>query len=456
MIHYDILVIGGGPAAITIAKTINGTQRVGIIRPEEHSMIYCAMPYAIEKVLPVEKTFKKDSLVTDTGAVLIRDSVTKIDFDKRQVHTKHGGTYGWGKLVLATGAVPILPPIPGTDLNRVQTFKTEHDLRSLLALCESGTISKAVVVGAGAIGVELAQAFHAVGVETHLVDLAGSILSAMMDRDMVEEAEAALTQEGIRLHLASKVVELRGTDSVEQVLLSDGRTIELGETGECALEEGAKGKRGVVVFAVGMRVDTSLFEGSGLVKGKDGIVVNDRMETNLQNVYALGDCAQFVSGITGQVTPGKLATNAVPMAKVFARNQLGESRSYPGFFNGAATRIGSYFVGGTGLTEKGVPGSMEAVTGHSELTTIFPNMPGAKKVRMKMIAEKGTLRVLGAQFLSGEPVTDKVDVMTLAIQNRLTVTNLAELSYSAQPYQSFFPASNLMVAAAEEILNKVK
>jgi len=205
-----------------------------------------------------------------------------------------------------------------------------------------------------------------------------------------------------------------------------------------------------------MRVETELFKDSELLLGRDGIVVNDKMETNIGDVYAVGDCAQFVSGITGEVLSGKLATNAVPMAKVFAQNQLGAKRRYAGFFNGAATKVGSHFVGGTGLTEKAAHGKMDTVTGHSELTTIFPNMPGAKKVKMKMVAEKGTLRVLGAQFVSGEPVTDKVDVMTLAIQNRLTVTNLAELSYSSQPYQSFFPANNLMVAAAEDILSRVK
>ena len=456
MKSYDILVIGGGPAGITISKVLHKKKTVGIIRPEDHSMIYCAMPYAIEKIIHLEKTFKKDSIVTDSGADLIRDTVVRIDFAKKQVHTQKNEVYGYGKLVLATGAVPVLPPIPGTDLKRVMTFKTENDLRTIIDYCEQGSISKVVVVGAGAIGVELAQALKAIGLETHLVDMASTILSAMMDKEMIEDAEGVLIREGIHLHLNSKVVELRGSEAVEHVVLDDGQVISFQGAEDCSISEDFIEQQGLVVFAVGMRVEKELFEGSGLALGRDGIIVNGRMETNIEDVYAVGDCAQYVSGITGEVLSGKLATNAVPMAKVFAQNQLGAAKEYPGFFNGAATKIGPYFAGGTGLTEKAAAAVFDTITGHSELTTIFPNMPGAKKVRMKLIAEKGTLRILGAQFLSGEPVTDKVDVMTLAIQNGLTITHLAELSYSSQPYQSFFPANNLMVAAAEDILSKIK
>jgi NADH dehydrogenase/NADH oxidase (H2O2-forming) len=284
--------------------------------------------------------------------------------------------------------------------------------------------------------------------------MADTILSAMLDREMVDEAECALTQAGILLHLNSKVVELKGSDTVEQVILDDGQVITLQDADDSKTTKDTIIKKGIVVFAVGMKVNNELFKDSNLLIGRDGIIVNDKMETNIENIYAVGDCAQFTSGITKEVISGKLATNAVPMAKVFAQNMLGSKKGYPGFFNGAATKIGSYFAGGTGLTEQAAQSSIDTLSGYSELSTIFPNMPGAKKIRMKMVAERATLRVIGAQFMSGEPVTDKVDVITLAIQNNLTVEDLAELSYSSQPYQSFFPASNLIVAAAEDILNK--
>jgi len=175
----------------------------------------------------------------------------------------------------------------------------------------------------------------------------------------------------------------------------------------------------------------------------------------LSVIVPSGDCAQFISGITGELTEGKLATNAVPMARLLAKNMLGADREYAGFYNGAATKVGSLFVGGTGLSETAAKKNFDVVTCHSELTTTFPIMPEAKPVKMKLVADRKTLRVLGAQVISGNPVTDKVDLITLAIQSKLTMIDLANFSYSAQPYQSFFPANNLIVACAEGILDKV-
>ncbi len=272
MNKYDLAVIGGGPAGITLAKLLGKKMKLAIIRPEDYSMIYCAMPYAIEDIIPYEKTLKKDSLVTDAG----------------------------------------------------------------------------------------------------------------------------------------------------------------------------------------MRPVTSIVDNTDIELGKDGIVVNNKMETNIPDVYAVGDCVQFQSGISGEIISGKLATNAVPMAKVLGLNLLGQNRTYSGFFNGAATKVGKYFVGGTGLTEKAAKASgYEVVCGYSEATTQFPMMPDAKKLRLKLVADMKTYKLLGAQIVSGESVTGRIDLLTFAIQKDTTIEELTSLSYSAQPYQSFFPAANIVVLAAEDLLKKI-
>lgn len=138
MEEFDVVVIGGGPAAITITKNIGGKKKVGIIRPEDHSMIYCAMPYVIEKILSLEKSLKKDELVTNTGATLIRDVVEKVDFHSKTVFTKKGDNFKYEQLIIATGANPLLPPIEGCNLKGVTTFKTENDLKRILAATENG------------------------------------------------------------------------------------------------------------------------------------------------------------------------------------------------------------------------------------------------------------------------------------------------------------------------------
>jgi len=126
-----------------------------------------------------------------------------------------------------------------------------------------------------------------------------------------------------------------------------------------------------------------------------------------------------------------------------------------GFFNGAATKVGDHYVGGSGLSEKLAKDKYDVAVGYSELTTTFPIMPGAKKVNMKLVADKKSKKIIGGQVVSGAPAADKMDLITMAIQYGLTVDDLIDFSYSAQPLQSFFPANNLIVAAAEDIQKKL-
>lgn len=437
--HFDLLVIGGGPAAITMAKNLGGELNMAIIRPEDHSMIYCAMPYAIEGLLEPSKTLKKDSIVTETGAELIRDTVTSVDFEGKHVGCLSGNSYGWDRLVIATGAEPILPPISGSDKEGVTVFKSETDMKCISDRVEKG-LGDAVVVGAGAIGAELAQALAEKEVNTHLVDMAESVLPNLADADMSAEAQEELEEAGIRLHLGRKVEALEGDSAVSAAVLDDGTRLQAQ----------------LVVFAVGMKPNTELFAGSDLEMARDGIVVDGAMRTNIKDVYAVGDCASYLSGITGERTGGKLATNAVPMARVLADNLKGREREYEGFYNGAATKAGELYIGGTGLKEAEARERYDAVVAHAEFTTAFPIMPTAKRVKLKLIAERNSGKILGGQVVSGEPVTDKIDQITMAVQFGITVRQLLGFSYSSQPWQSFFPAHNLLVKASEKLVEEME
>ncbi|MCK5737980.1 FAD-dependent oxidoreductase, partial [bacterium] len=455
MTKYDIAVIGGGPAGITLAKMLGKKKKIVIIRPEPHSMIYCAMPYAIGGVIENKKTLKKDGLVTDAGAELLRNTVTNVDFKKKKLTFSDDSKIRYEKLVIATGATPFIPPIPGNDLAGATGFKTEEDLNKIDTLVRAG-LKKAVVVGAGAIGIELALALNSKNVTVDLVDMGESVLPHLVDLDMAEELTAEIIRAGINLHLNSKVTTLIGKTNVEQVILDNGHIIHFDPADTCSDEEGQKINSSLVVFATGMRPTTAFVHNTDLKIGKDGIIINNKMETNIPDVYAVGDCTQFTSGIMGEVISGKLATNAVPMAKVLGFNLLGQQRTYPGFYNGAATKAGKYFVGATGLPEKmAQKAGFEVVCGYSEVTTQFPIMPNAKKMSLKLIADRKTLRLLGAQIVSEEPVADRTDLLTFAIQLEKTIDTLTRLSYSAQPYQSFYPAANGIVLAAEDILKKV-
>jgi len=436
---YDLLIIGGGPAGITLTKNIKNKRDIGIMRPEDHSMIYCAMPYVIEDLLPYEKTLKTDEIVTDTGADLIRDLAVEIDFENKIVKTAKDDEYGYNELIIATGADPILPPIAGVELDGVMTFKSENDLKEILAIVGSG-VENVSVVGAGAIGIELAQALNEKGINTNLIDMMPTVLPNMLDAEIAEGAEAELRELGINLYLDKRVVELKGDSTLKSIVLDDQEEIE----------------SELVVFAVGMKANVDFLKDSILEIAADGILVNEKMETNVEDVYAAGDCVQFESGITAEVISGKLATNAVAMGRVLAANLLGRDRKYQGFYNGAATKVGEHYVGGTGLTEKMAADKYEIVTAQAEFKTAFPIMPFAKDVKLKLIVNKADRKVLGGQIISGEPVTDKVDKITIAVQYGLDVDQLLDFNYSSQPYQSFYPAHNLLVKAAEEAVKKLE
>lgn len=447
MNDYEVIIIGGGPAGIGASRIFGKASRkikAAVIRPEPHSMIYCALPYVIEKVVSLEKTFKSDALVTDNGVDLIRDQVAQVDFTARKVWTKSGNSYPYQKLIIATGARPLLPPLPGIQLKGVITFKTEFDLAKILEISHKN-LKKAVVVGAGAIGIELAQALNSQGIEVHLVDMQDQILAALADPEMIADAQKTLLDSGINLYLNNKVESLEGTESVEKVILADGKMIRFTEAEEV-----------LVVFSVGMKADVELFKKTDLALGRNGILVNAKMETNIPGVYAAGDCVEYKSAITGKIMEGKLATNAVPMGKIAARNILGQEVEYEGFYNGAATKVHDIRIGGTGFTEKAaIANGYIPVVGYGETTTKFPIIPGAKKIRVKLIADEQTQRLIGAQAVGGETVAERIDLLTFALQKQALVNDLVMLSYSAQPYQSFYPAHNAIVMAAEDIVHKL-
>ncbi len=454
-VSTDVLILGGGPAGIQAANLLrrhNNDLRVTLVRPEQHSMIYCAIPYALEGLFPLTTTYKKDAMLTDCGARLIRGTAAAVDFADRRITLASGGAVAYSKLLIATGAEPVYPPVPGAGLANIFTVKTQEDAQRIISVLTGGNCrdhelvkcgpdgpKKVVVVGAGAIGMEQAAAYRVQGMEVHLVEMQGWVLPQMLDEDMAQPVHDALREAGIHLHVGVSVEGFEGVDAVATVRLSDGSRIEL-DAG-----------RDFVVMAVGMRPCVDVFQGSDLQLGRDGVVVDAQMRTSIPGVWAAGDCCQFVSGIDGQPIGGKLATNAVPMAKVAALDILRKQARYPGFFNGAATVVGRLRVGGTGFTEQvAVQRGCEVYSTYGDTTSRFPMMPGATAVRVKLVVEAGTRRLLGGQVWGSEAVAERVDLLTLALQQKMTVDQLAEFSYSAQPWQTFFPARNAIVEAAQK------
>jgi NADPH-dependent 2,4-dienoyl-CoA reductase/sulfur reductase-like enzyme len=446
-INTEILIVGGGPAGIQAARLIKAESpdtKVSMLRPEDNSVIYCAIPYVIEGLMDIERIKKRDQLVTGVGVELIRQRAVEADFDKKKVFLEDKSVVNYEKLLIVTGAVPVKPPVQGIDLENVWTVKNIKDTERIvkaLGPCDG----KAVVIGAGAIGIEQALAYRARGLKVYLVDMADRPLPNMLDKDFSEHVENELRSEDINLMFNTTLSRIEGKKYAEKVIFSDGKVIEL--------EPG----RDFVIVAVGMRPDIDVFKNAGIKTGKTGIVVDESMKTSVEDVFACGDCVEYISVIDKKVLGGKLATNAVPMAKVMAKNVLGKKSSYKGFVNGAVTVAGKKRFGGTGFTEDVAKArGFEIVKGYGESTSRFPIMPGAEPVHVKIIADKKNLRIIGGQIVGTEAVAEKIDIISFAIQNSMKVEDLMEFSYSAQPWQTFFPAKNAIVEACENIMKEIK
>ncbi len=442
----QVVVIGGGPAGIRATRGIKKLKpdcEVIVIRPEYKSLIYCALPYVIEEIIEFPKVYKKDELITEVGAKLIRKFATKVDFDNKEVHIEDGESIRYDKLLIVTGADPIIPSFVPSGLGNVFVFKKEEDLRGILKQISEGA-KKAIVVGAGSIGVELTQALRKQKLETHLIEMADYILPNLIDKEFADSLNELFTKDGIELHLSSPVKKVEGDGFASKIILGNGEEISLSD-------------KDILVFTVGVKPNVETFKGSNLKIERDGIVVDRQMRTNIEDVYAAGDCCSFVSGIDGKPIQGKLATNAVPMGKVAAANIVGKRMEYDGFYNGAATKVYNVRVAGTGFSETLAKqrGFNNIVTGYGQTTAKFSILPDPGFVKVKLIVNKDDGQVIGGQILTTMCATERIDLITFAIQNKLTIDKLAKLSYSAQPFQSFFPANNAIVMSAEDAMSKM-
>lgn len=436
MNHRDVVIIGGGPAGRVVVHALHQAEAglsAVLIKDEAVNVNRCAVPYGVAADKPLTKYLIPNELVTEYGAELVIDRVAGVDPDKSIVSLAGGETFSFDHLVLATGSKPIVPPIPGIDAANITPVRSREDLGRLRDF--AGQHRRAVIVGGGYIGVEVAVVLRRMGLEVAIVEMLPHLVQTATEEEFAALVEEDMIAHGVKLHTGAKVVEFTTVDNrCDAVQLEDGRTIETD----------------FVVLSLGVAPETQLAAEAGLETSRFGIVTDDHLRTSVPDIYAAGDCAEKTSFVTGRPTRGEFGTNAVFMSKVVAANILGRDARFPGVINASATTTFNYSLGTAGLTAhaaaaEGIP----HLAGTSEVLSGYPMMDDAAPIRTKLVLEEGSGRLLGGSVLRHDHATaSNVDFLSFAIQMGATANDLMHLQYATHPELAAKPSDNMYVFAA--------
>ncbi len=424
-------VAGGATAAARIRRLDEQAEIVVFERSGYISYANCGLPYFIGDAItdPEDLTLQTpESFYSRFRAEMkVRHEVTAIHPDRKTVSVKNLETgeefeENYDKLILSPGAKPTQPRVPGTGLDRVFTLRTVEDTFRIKAYINEHHPKSAVLAGGGFIGLELAENLRELGMDVTIVQRPRQLMNPF-DPDMAALIHGEMRRNGVRLVLGRTVEGFAEKDGGVDVLLKDGAPLHAG----------------MVVLAIGVTPDTALAKDAGLALGiRDSIVVNERMETSVPDIYAVGDAVQVKHAVTGQDALISLAGPANRQGRIAADNVCGGDSRYSGSQGSSVIKVFGLTAAVTGVSETNA-----RKAGLDVDKVILSPMshagyyPGGKLMTMKVVFEKGTYRLLGAQIVGSEGVDKRIDVLAAAIHGGMKATGLKELDLAyAPPYSS--------------------
>lgn len=449
--HY--VIIGGGacgPKTAARTRRLDGSASITMIQDEAIvSYAGCGLPYYIS------------GMIESRNALMVRDAAdfkklnnidvqvnTRVDSIDRAEHKLNvrdlagNRTYSmdYDKLVISTGSYPFIPPLEGINLRGVHVLKRVPDADEIISFISEISAKKAVIIGAGLIGVEVAEAFISKGIEVSIVEALDKALAAILDPEISDLLGKHMVEKSINLKLGQKIVRFEGQDGKLLKAVTDKETL----------------PADIAIVAIGVRPETRLAKAAGLEIGKFGdISVNEYMQTNDPDIYAGGDCVANVNMITGEKVYVPMGSTANKHGHVIAANITGDKVKFPGIVATACIKVFDLNIGRVGLSEK------QAIDAGYEIETAMipgsdkPNYyPGSKEIIIKLIADKKTHRILGAQGIGPGDVIKRIDVMATGITMGITANLLADLDLAyAPPYNS---ALDVLHHTANLLLNKIE
>lgn len=438
----EVVVIGcsgTGALAARMLKSLAPSVNVSIIREEEEQglLTRCATPYICFGHVLADPSYKDDSIFTKAGINLINVRAEKIDRTRKTVTTADGKNFHYDKLVLATGARSTVPPISGTELPGVFTLRTSDSAISILHWLNTKRVKSMVLVGGGAISVEIAYLAKQHGINVIMVEILEHILSNALDPDMSEGVESYMKERGIDLRLSEQVEKISGDGRVQSISLASGEEV----------------KADMAIVCAGTAPRSELAEEAGLEMGKLGLKVNSYLQTSDPDIYSAGDLIEYPSLITGEPIRGQLRPNAVIGGRVIAKNILGNGIEYPPLVNSFATKFFEKSIAGTGITEsEAVKNGIDAVSSIQSSASQHSMMRGRKPYTIKLIFDKKDKTIIGGQIVSDtECPVKNIDVLAVAIRAHWNSLDLSTLRCAGQPELSPDPGMEPIALAAESI-----
>ncbi len=438
-------VAGGASAAARLRRLDEEAEIIMFERGEYISFANCGLPYYIGETIT-----EREKLLVQTPEAMkarfridvrINSEVTNVDTENKKITVKRNGSEVYEEtfdyLILSPGARAVRPDIPGINSKKIYTLRNIPDTDAIKAYVDKKGIRSATVIGGGYVGVEMAENLKERGLDVSLVEAVPHIL-APFDSDMAIMVERELMQNGIQLTLGDGVKAFHETANQVEVTLKSGKTLQ----------------SDMVILSIGVAPDTGFIKNSGIELGPRGhIVVNEKMETNIQGVYAVGDAIEVVDYVTGMKTAVPLAGPANKQGRIAADNISGLQSAYKGTQGTSIIKVFGLTAAGTGANERILQKAgidYRTITLHPVSHASY--YPGALPMTLKLMF-KNDGKVLGAQCVGYDGVDKRIDVIASVIRLKGTVEDLTELELSyAPPFSSAKDPVNMAGFIAQNVL----
>lgn len=446
-----IIIIGGVAAGTKTAAKLKRLYRDAevmiVTKDKEISYAGCGLPYYVGGLIN-----SKDQLIVNTPEsyslltgveVKTAMEVTSVHPDKKTICVKNVDTdelteFTYDDLVIASGASAVMPNIEGIHLPGVFKVRTPDDAIAMRKYVQERNVRRAVVVGAGFIGLEMAENLKAQGIDVTLVEGTKQIAPGIFDYDMALIMKRKLTEKGIRVLVNTKAVAIEGNDAVVSIKTNTASI-------KCEL----------VVMAVGIRPNTDFLKGSGIDFENGKIIVDDMMRTNIEHIYAAGDCAIVKHRLTGLAYYSAMGSSANLEGRLLAEVLSGKRKVYPGVLGTGIVRIPGLNCGRTGLSEKQAKDAgYDVITALAVTDDKAHYYPDADYFMTKLIADKKSHQLLGVQVLGAGNVDKMIDIAVTGMNMKATLEDFEGADYAYAP--PFSTAIHPFVQAVYVLLNKLE